>query len=635
MSGPFILDDALSVVDNTLIRSPGLSAVVPERDSPVAGRPLVNLSFAANYAFGGLNVRGYHAVNLIIHLLVSCLAFGVVRRTLELPGLVDRFGQMARPLAFAVALIWVVHPLNSEVIEYVTQRTESMMTLFYLITIYASIRSIGAPRGLWQAAAVIACVLGMACKESMVTAPLMVALYDRVFVFDSWRRTFRRRRSLYAGLASSWLVLAMLIWSGPRGLSAGFSSDVSPWTYLLNQSVLIVRYLALVFWPRALVVNYGWPVSLTLVDVWPYATVVMIALLLTIVLYVTAPKLGFLAVFFFVTLAPSSSIVPIASEVGAERRMYLPLLALVALCVMSVALASHRLLSSLPDRSHRAPQVVFAGLLLAPAAGLFAGTVARNREYASRLTLFRTVVDRWPSSIAAHILGAELAASGSHEDAIVWLRAAVSGDPRAHYDLGVELFRTGMFDEAIDHFASLIRIWRVPPPSHPHWQPPLRIDVVSAQIYMGRALAKTQRESEAIEQYKSALTLDPSNVEAHGLLAEGRFHQQNFLEASLHYRAYLKARPEEPGVWTNFGVALASSGKLEEAAGAFRRAVELEPQNVLARRNLATALMDVGDVDGAVLEARRAVTLGPDDPAARKLLEDAVTLQKRSNARRR
>ena len=107
----------------------------------------------------------------------------------------------------------------------------------------------------------------MACKESMVTAPIVVVLYDMVFVFESPRKAISERWRFYAALCLSWIVLAALVWSGPRVRSAGFSTGVSPWTYLLNQTVMISRYLQLALWPRALVVNYGWPVPLTLGDV--------------------------------------------------------------------------------------------------------------------------------------------------------------------------------------------------------------------------------------------------------------------------------------------------------------------------------------------------------------------------------
>src|SRR5215472_8060351 len=173
----------------------------------------------------------------------------------------------------------------------------------------------------------------MACKESMVTAPVMVLLIDRVFVFETVIEAVRTRWRLYLGLAATWHVLAALVASGPRVNSAGFSSGVDVWTYLLNQTVMIVRYLRLAVWPTALVVNYGWPLPLTLRDVLPEAILVVALLVATLLTLWRAPVWGACGAWVFLTLAPTTSIVPIATEVGAERRMYLPLVGIVTLAV--------------------------------------------------------------------------------------------------------------------------------------------------------------------------------------------------------------------------------------------------------------------------------------------------------------
>src|SRR5262249_3500530 len=157
--------------------------------------------------------------------------------------------------------------------------------------------------------------LGMACKESMVTAPLMIALYDRLFVFDSFTQAIRQRARLYAGLAASWIVLALLMSSGPRSAVGGFSTGVPVWSWMLNQAVMIAHYLRLAVWPRSLVVLYGWAVTVRVADVWPYATLILALVAATIVALVRAPSVGFLGAWFFITLAPTSSIVPIATEV--------------------------------------------------------------------------------------------------------------------------------------------------------------------------------------------------------------------------------------------------------------------------------------------------------------------------------
>jgi hypothetical protein len=124
----------------------------------------------------------------------------------------------------------------------------------------------------------------MACKESMVTAPVMVMLYDHVFAFDSWRAVWRRRARLYGWLMATWILLAMLIVSGGR-TSAGFGAGASPWTYLLNQAVIVARYLRLIVWPHGLVLDYGVPRALALSDVFApglfiVALVVVVALVL-------------------------------------------------------------------------------------------------------------------------------------------------------------------------------------------------------------------------------------------------------------------------------------------------------------------------------------------------------------------
>jgi hypothetical protein len=191
LSGPFIIDDQDSIVTNDRIRRlwPPGDVLFAERENPVAGRPVVNVSFALNYAVGGLEVRGYHVVNVAIHIVSALLLFGIVRRTLNVSDLLPRFGPRSADFAFACALIWLVHPLQTEAVDYLTERTELLMGLFYLLTLYASIRGHEraeprtgppgqpprwGPGTAWQAVAVVSCVLGMGSKESMATAPVMI-----------------------------------------------------------------------------------------------------------------------------------------------------------------------------------------------------------------------------------------------------------------------------------------------------------------------------------------------------------------------------------------------------------------------------------------------------------------------------
>ena len=215
LRGPFVFDDVPAIRDNPTIHQlwpPWQALSPPQADNPVTARPVVNLSLAVNYALGGLNVWGYHVVNLAIHILGALVLYGVVRRTLLCASLRERYGDEARWLALAVALIWVVHPLQTESVTYLIQRTESLMGLFFLLTLYCVIRgSTSSGRRGWYAAAIVCCALGMGSKEVMVVAPLTVLLYDRAFLSGSFREALRARAALYAGLCGCWLVLVGLV----------------------------------------------------------------------------------------------------------------------------------------------------------------------------------------------------------------------------------------------------------------------------------------------------------------------------------------------------------------------------------------------------------------------------------------
>jgi hypothetical protein len=484
LSGPFLFDDQNSIVRNPQIRElwPVSTPLSPPRDTPVAGRPLVNFSFAINYAIHGTDVVGYHLVNIAIHLLAAVTLFGVVRRTLNLSGPASLFGGTPTNLAWASALIWMLHPLQTEPVNYLSERTESMMGLFYLLTLYCGIRAHERRNArTWQLGAIVSCAAGMACKESMVTAPLMVFVYDRIFVFDSFRASMRARGSFYTGLWATWLVLLALVSSTPR-TSVGFGAGTSAWVYLLNQLELLAQYLRLTIWPRALVLDYGLPRPLALRDVLPQATLAVGLGLAVLVALARRPQVGFLGAWFFVTLAPTTSLVPIATEVGAERRMYLPLAALVVLATTGWYLMTRR---------HRAAAVVAAAVVCTL---LGAGTVLRNREYQSRLSIAQTVVERWPSGRGRYILGVELLRVGRRLEGMAALRAAAPEYPAARYALGTELFGEGSLDAAIDELRVFVREF----PSHPN--------TIRARDQLGRAFLVQGRLDEAMQEFTIVLT---------------------------------------------------------------------------------------------------------------------------------
>lgn len=606
LSNPFIFDDFGSVVRNPQIRDLTNLHVVfsPPADTAVANRPLVNLSFAVNYAIGGLDVTGYRVVNLALHLACALLILALVRRTLEGAGVAVR---TARAMAIASALIWTVHPMNSEVVDYVSERSDGMMALCYLFTLYASVRAHGSPHPTrWQIAAVVACAAGMLCKESMVTAPVMVALYDTLFLSGSLAQAVRTRWRFWTGLALTWLLLVPSLAARGAISTGGFSSaHATPWTYLLNQTEIVTRYLRLVFWPSALVNYYGWTRPLTLGDVWPYALFLIVLLIGTAWLFVRRPRVGFAAVWVLVILVPTSSLMPIAAEVGAERRMYLPLAGLIVLGVIGA-----RALWSRPAKSR---VLTIACILIAT---VFAGmTRARNREYASALTMAETVLARWPTPAAHHLVGLELAFAGHHENAIAELRIASADYAPSRFYLGSELVGAGQADEAIETLESFIR------------DEPNAPVVPNARTLLARAHYARQRWSEAIAQSELALAAKPDDVVARGILADSLMNLGRADEAIPQYRAITATAPSNAGAWSALGVALAYTRKTSEAIDAFARAVDASPRDARLHQNLARALVDAGRAGEAEPHARQAIALAPMDPGGHDVLARVFVAQ--------
>jgi len=545
-AGVFLFDDLGTIVRNPAIRQlTHLGQVLlPPADTALAGRPLVQLSFAINYALGGLDVWGYHVVNLALHLSCACLIYALIRRVAP------------QGLAFAVALLWTVHPLNTEVVNYITERTESMMALCLLLTLYCAARQ-------WRVAAVAVCALGMLCKETMAVAPIAVGLYEwAASAEESFAALWRRRWPFYVALSATWIVPAGMLVTRGQTLSAGFATaHVSSWTYLLNQPALILRYLRLALWPSDLVLYYGWPRALHFSDVWVLFAIVATLVIASIVALMKWRPIGAAAVWVFLFLGPTSSLLPIATEVGAERRMYLPLIGVLTLGVIGLAALARRTAPFHRDESWSAwPAAVVAIATVA----FGATTFTRNAEYATSLGMARTVLERWPTANAEQMVGTELIAAGRQEEAIPHLQAAVVAYPPARLFLGEALLAAGKHTEAI---AELERFTREEPALAP----------VRTRMMIAKAYGASGQMPEAIEHLTRVLALDPNHTEAHGLIGEALTAQKNFADAVPHYQAYLAANPGSVIAWSKLGLALAMIDRVPEARAAFERAVAIDP----------------------------------------------------------
>jgi tetratricopeptide (TPR) repeat protein len=554
---PLLFDDVQSIAGNKTIRAWSSALLPPPATGlTVAGRPLLNFSFAVNHAIGGLDPRGYHVVNLGLHIVAGLLLFGFLRRTLLLPAWKGVFDARAAWLAATVAAIWIAHPLQTESVTYVSQRAESLVGVFYLLTLYAFVRAVASPHpGRWYALTLIACLLGMASKEVMTTAPLIVLLYDRTFVAGSFAVAWRTRGRVYSGLAATWILLGVLVWStGNRGGTAGFGLGVTPWSYALTQAEAIVRYLGLAFWPEPLVLDHGTRVAGGIGDVVPQLVVIATLLAGTAFALVRRHWLGFAGAWFFVILAPSSSIVPVVSQTIAEHRMYLPLAALAALAIP--------LVGRLASRRNIAAAGVFGLVVLA----LAALTFRRNHDYRSAEAIWQDTIAKRPDN------------------------------PRPHIALAIALQAEGRLDEAVAEF-----------------EKGLAISPANGAVHgaLGNVLFELARLPEAIVQFETALRLDARDARALTSLGNVYLAQGRIADALSRQQAAASLAPEDAEVRYNLGNTLAAAGRFADAAAAYREALGLEPDMLEARSNLANSLAIAGDLNGAIAEFRAITAAHP------------------------
>jgi tetratricopeptide (TPR) repeat protein len=645
LTAPFLFDDEARITEN-----PSIRRLWPPWDSMAhETRPLVQLSLALNHAFGGFQVLGYHAFNLAVHLAAGLALYGLVRRTLQSERLRARYGASAGGLALAVAAIWLVHPLQTESVTYIIQRAESLMGLWYLLMLYCGARGAASahPFG-WYAGAVAACALGMGSKEVMVTAPITMLLYDRMFLARSFREIMARRWGLYAGLTAAWALLGVLLATRRVEEQTVMVAGLTPWRYALTQFGIILHYLRLSVWPHPLILDYTWPLAASWSAVLVPGLVVLALVAGSAVAVYREAWAGFWGAWFFLILAPTSSVYPIA-DLAFEHRMYLPLAAVVVLVVVGTHEALDVVLPRLGVARDRR-RWVKTGLAVVVVILLSAVTLRRNEDYQSPVALWGDTAARRPENPRAHYnLGVALYKQREQDAAITQFTEAVRLKPdyvEAHNNLGSALYSKGEANEAIGQFREALRLKPDFAVAHrnlgrvlvdqghveegiTHLEQAVRLkkefadaldDLRRARRSLAETLVSEGRSREAAE----ALQLTPGSPEAHNDLGRLLYRDGRLEEAIGQYSEALRLKPDFPEAHLNLGLALARQGDVNGAADHFAEAVRLKPDYAQARNNLGIMLHRQGRIDEAIAQFSEAVRLDPAFRDARNNLQAAL-----------
>jgi protein O-mannosyl-transferase len=491
LTGRFHFDDTGAILDNPTIRNLfDLPTVLfAPTFATVVNRPLLNLSLAMNYAISGTDPWSYRVVNILIHafnaLLVAWLAH-IILSSAAMPDLLKREAAWWSTLG---AALWAAHPLTTAAVAYVVQRAEALMSLFFLAGLWALTRGAcsqaerdqepgrGAFQGVvWLAGSVACYLLALATKEVAVMFAPIALLYDRWFLAPNWSMLLAQRGRLHAMLwgTAGLYTVAMLSFTNGRDNTAGFGGDVSPVEYLTTQFVVVCDYLRLTLVPVGQSLDWGMVLITDPAEWVPSLLVLLVLLVPTIGGVLRGARWAFPGAWFFGILAPTSTIVPLITQVAAEQRVYLPLVGLVVGLVVYLRLG----LAATGLKSPR-PAVV---LTLIAIAGCTLQTVRRNALYADPIALWSDAVQNRP------------------------------GNPRAYSNLMVHLAERGRLEEALE-LAN--RALEIPTVKSRRYGPPTQ-GLAYPQWYNDRGVLHGQMSHRdlALADFNAAVAADPEFPEA-------------------------------------------------------------------------------------------------------------------------
>jgi len=549
LTTPFIFDDISNIRDNPHIRIPFLSfknLAWAGFQSPLANRPVANISFALNYYFHGYNLVGFHVVNILIHIASGFFLYFLVKATIRTPALGARYAKLSW-IPFFTAFIWLVHPLQTQSVTYLVQRMNSMAAMFYVLSmlLYVKFRLSAERRSKWTflSGCILAGLLAFGTKEISATLPGFIILYEWYF---------------FQGLSRQWAKRHMLILAGIGVLIIGISLAYfgsEPWARILNdynfrdftliQRVLtqfrvVIFYISLLIWPRPSRLNLDHDFALSYSLTNPMTTllsltIIFVLVLLAILFAKRESLVSFCILWFFGNLVIESSILGL--ELVFEHRNYLPSMLAIFLLVALV---------------FRYLRPVWLGVVALCVMGtLFTiWTFERNKDWSDEITLYRDCAEKAPGKARPYNnLGAALIRSGNLAEAVEQFKAALKIKPEfedAHYNLGYALSLQGNLEAGIHHFGETLR---------------LDPDNLKALNNMGVALALRGRYGEAVNYFEAALKLNPRDADIHN----------------------------------NIGISLKNMGKPDDAAKHFARAQALDPRHADAHNNPGILLKETED----------------------------------------
>lgn len=572
----FQFDDKHNITDNPAIRS--LSSFKDMWDLNHS-RFVSFYTFALNYHFNQLNVWGYHFINLLIHLINSCLVYGLVLSMFRTPVLEkSTSARQSNAIALATALLFVSHPLATGAVTYIVQRMASLVALFYFSSVGCYFKgrlSAGTKRYLYYAGAIISTVLAVLTKENAYTIPFAIVLIELFFFnTEKIKIVFTDRRVLLPllGLAV-FLTFTIVTFSfkvlKPIAPSVYNLQEITPGNYFFTQLSVLVKYLQLLILPINQNVDYDFPISQSLFEWKPLLSGIFLLGLLTlgVLLYNRNRLISFGIFWFFLTIALESSFIPI-SDVIFEHRTYIPSF---GYCIVfSVIMYSYVRNRSKTIANFLVVFFVLTNSVLAH---------QRNNVWKNEISLWSDVVSKSPDKARGYMnRGYAYGNAQQWKNAIADFSKVNEINPdyhaSAYYNLGYAYWSLGQKETCIDHFSKAIAI-----------------DSLYADAFYARGTAYyySNQPDKANADYTTVIRIAPRYSRAYfsrGLLYSNLKDPGN---AISDFNKAIEFDATIADYYFNRGIAFGNNNEWANAIRDFSKTIELDPNNKAAYSNLEYA----------------------------------------------
>jgi protein O-mannosyl-transferase len=595
-STSFHFDDFFNIVSNITLRNiVNLDTIW--RSFPT--RFITYLTFALNYQIHQHNVVGYHIVNLVVHISTAILLFWLVNLTLLTPVMRgEKIAKQAKLISLFIALVFLTHPIQTQGVTYIFQRSASLATLFYLASLgcYAKFRllqneKLASGSRVFYSASLIIAVIAMFTKEISITLPLAVCLYE--FSFFRTTKIFKYKQLIFflVTLAIIPITILMSKLALVRDLQATEGSvKIITWHYILTKLMVMITYIRLAFLPLNQNLDYDFPIVTHLLNV-----PVLFGLLFLILSIVIAFKLfrnyrliSFGILFFFLTLSFEWGIITI-SEVFYEHRLYLPMVGFSIFLVTSL----YYLLSN----KHPKAMLTILVTLVVVYSVL---TYTRNNVWKDDFTLWNDTIRKSPYKARPYSnRGNAYQRKGNFDQAIVDYSKAIEVNPsyaEGYYNRGLAYQNKGDINQAISDYNKAIEI-------NPNYS--------DAYNNRGSAYQHQGNFAQAFSDYNKALEINPKHDDAYYNRGMAYHGQGNLDQAILDFNRALKINPIDAEAYYNRGLAYQTQGNFNQAIADYDKAIEIDPHYVHAYYNRGLAYHNKGDLSQALLDYSKAIKINP------------------------